>query len=162
MTLTEKIIFGAVVVAVSITGAYFLFVRDTIPSFGNAAGLGNLLAEHYIPYISTNGGFNTNLPMLNGGGEQIGANGTNVQRLDTGICYIQPYATTIAASSSAYVDCQGTAAVGTTNTGKDTALVGVSAGDSVQSILATSTVSGVAGQGLEIGAASASTSPARC
>lgn len=143
--------------AVSLVGAWFLFSPKAV-DFGQASGLGNLLAEHYIPYISTNGGFNTNLPMLNGGGEQIGTNGTNVQRLDTGMCYIQAYATTIAASSTGIVDCQATKAVGGVTTANDVALVGVSPGDNVVVELATSSQSTTYG-GINVDAASASTTP---
>lgn len=141
MTLTEKIIFGAVVVAVSIAGSYFLFFREaSLPSFGNAAGLGNLLAEHYIPYISTNGGFNTNLPMLNGGGEQVGANGTNINRFNFGTCSLIGVNANITASTSVSYDC---------------AVSGVQPGDAVFGMFATTSAS-TAGPGWEVTRSSAS------
>lgn len=142
MTLTEKIIFGAVVVAVSLVGSYFLFFRGaSLPSFGATSSVGNLLAEHYLPYVATNLGYNTALGIKNTGTEQVGTNGTVFSSENTGVCFIQPYATTIAASSTALVDCQGTAAVGTTNTGKDTALPGIVQGGFSEGTLGTTTAS---------------------
>ena len=51
--------------------------------------------------------------------------GTTVNQLNIGFCYIQTYSATIAASSTASVDCQGTAATGGLTTVNDTALTGV-------------------------------------
>ena len=85
--------------------------------------------------------------------------GTTMTRINTGTCYIKPYATTIAASTTAIVDCQGRAAVGTI-TGPTTALTGVSDGDFVVLTLSTSTArtGGVSiGSGLSVVGASAST-----
>lgn len=87
-----------------------------------------------------------------------GCLGSLVQRINEGTCYIQPYATTIAASSTAYVDCQATAAVGNTTGANDVALLGVTTGDHVVADLATSTASTVFG-GLDVTGVSASTTP---
>src|SRR4051794_11391856 len=40
---------------------------------------------------------------------KLGSSGTTLTNVNMGTCYIKPYATTIVASSSAIVDCQGTA-----------------------------------------------------
>lgn len=85
--------------------------------------------------------------------------GTQINGLNMGQCYIQAYATTIAASSTAKVDCQATQAVGGITTALDSILNGVSTNDNVQATLATSTEVNVAGQGLVVVAASASTTP---
>lgn len=78
--------------------------------------------------------------------------GTTFTRLNGGTCYIKAYATTIAASSTAQVDCQATAAVSANGIA---ALTGVTFGDSVIATLATSTA-GTASNGLVITGASAS------
>jgi hypothetical protein len=82
--------------------------------------------------------------------------GTSIAQLNAGTCYILPYATTIAATSSAQVDCQGTAAIGTTNTTLASALTGVAFGDKVQVTLSTTTA-GSTVNGLVLGGATAST-----
>jgi hypothetical protein len=69
----------------------------------------------------------------------IGSAGTNIDRLNTGTCYIKAYATTIAATSSAVVDCQATAAVSASGIG---ALAGVTFGDAVAAQLSTTTALG--------------------
>ena len=64
MTLQEKILFGATVVVVAIVavfGILKLTSSNGSPSFG---AIGNLLAEHYIPYVSTNGGYSSALPIV--------------------------------------------------------------------------------------------------
>lgn len=87
----------------------------------------------------------------------IGNSGTAVANLNMGTCYIKPYATTITASSTAIVDCQGTAAVGSI-TGVTSALTGVTLGDFVQIMLSTTTAGTSANQGeLIVAGASAST-----
>lgn len=77
---------------------------------------------------------------------------TTINQINSGTCYIKAYATTIAASSSATVDCQATAAV---SAGGIAPLAGIQYGDNVQSTLATSTA-GTTFMGLAIGGASAS------
>lgn len=76
-----------------------------------------------------------------------------------GTCYILAYATTIAASTTAAVDCQGTAAIGTTNTTNATALTGVTSASRIPGInMATSTAKSAGTYGsIEIVGASAST-----
>lgn len=75
--------------------------------------------------------------------------GTQVNGINFGQCYIRAYAATIAASSTAVVDCGG-------GTGF-TALNGVTTGDTVQAQFATTTPT--ADLGLDIIGASASTTP---
>ena len=89
------------------------------------------------------------------GSLKIGSSGTAVTRANTGVCYFKAYATTIAATSSAYVDCQATAAVGSI-TGATTALTGVTFGDNVVVNMSTTTAGTVVG-GLVVGGVSAST-----
>lgn len=89
-----------------------------------------------------------------------GCNGTAISRLNKGTCYIQPYATTIAASSTAAVECQATAATGGVTTANDTALTGVTSGDAVFVTFATSTAitaGGGAGAPFVVGAVASST-----
>lgn len=87
----------------------------------------------------------------------VGSAGTSVTQLNTGTCYIQPYATTIAASSTANVDCQATAAIGSpTNTAVDTPLLGVRNLDNVVASLSTTTA-GTTFEGLDLIGTSAST-----
>lgn len=174
MTLKDKLVFGAVVVVVTII-AQFMLVKLVGPSVAFGAA-GNLLIENYDPYVRTNGGINTNDPMTVGGaftstlGQVLsgnltntgtftqGSTGTAFSRLNGGTCYVQPYATTIAASTTAQVDCQGTQAVGSTNTANDTALAGVTLLDSVQAIFASSTSKQSWGS-IDVVGASASTTP---
>ena len=87
-------------------------------------------------------------------GFQMGSSGTNFDRINSGTCYIKAYAATIAATSSAFVDCQATAAVGASGI---SALTGVTYGDSVFVAFATSTGTTLAG--LVIQSASASGTP---
>ena len=85
----------------------------------------------------------------------VNANGTPVSRINAGTCYIKAYATTIAASSTANVDCQATAAIGTI-TATGAALTGVTDGDIVIAQLSTTTA-GTTGQGLQVIGANSST-----
>lgn len=88
----------------------------------------------------------------------IGSSGTAINQINTGQCYVVAYATTIAASSTAQVDCQGTALIYNTNTTLATALPGVTAGSNIVVTAATSTGSTNVG-GLALERASASTTP---
>lgn len=83
---------------------------------------------------------------------KIGSSGTAFARVNGGTCFIRPYAATIAATSTAQVDCQGTGAWGANGA---SALTGVSFGDSVTATLGTST-SGTTLAGLNVNAAEAS------
>lgn len=82
-------------------------------------------------------------------------NGTTFSRFNGSTCFIKAYATTIAASTTANVDCQGTAAIGTI-TGTASALTGVTDGDNVQVTLSTTTA-GTQSNGIAIIGAGAST-----
>jgi len=101
------------------------------------------------------GDFESDVAALFGSTVKIGANGTSLNRIDAGTCYIAPYATTIAATTSAAVDCQGTAAWSASGT---SALTGIVKGDFVQATLSTTTA-GVTYGGIVITGASASTTP---
>lgn len=89
----------------------------------------------------------------------IGVSGLPIANLSQGTCYLQPYATTIAASSTATVDCQGFAAVGSTApaAASTSALTGVTLGDNILASFATSTSASTTAPGLVILGASAST-----
>lgn len=80
-------------------------------------------------------------------------NGSQVNTLNYGTCYIKAYATTIAASTTATVDCQATAAVSANGI---SALTGITVDSKVIATLATSTA-GTSGLGISIIGASAST-----
>ncbi len=84
---------------------------------------------------------------------QAGSTGTAFNQINSGQCYIKPYATTIAASSTAVVDCQGTAAQSASGI---SALTGVQNGDRIVATLSTTT-SGTTFLGLHIIGAAAST-----
>ena len=92
-------------------------------------------------------------------GFKAGQNGTKFTRVNAGTCYLQPYATTIAASSTATVDCQGFGAVGSIApaAASTSPLQGVALGDVIFATLATSTSASTTAPGLTILAASAST-----
>jgi hypothetical protein len=130
-----------------------LFMPSTV-KFGAAGGM---LAENYDPYIRYNGGFNTNLPETLGGlvtataGALFSSVGTQLNGFNFGTCYIQASATTITASSTVTVDCQGS------TTGGNTALTGVTTNDNVSVNFATTTSTTYSG--LSILGASASSTP---
>jgi len=92
------------------------------------------------------------------GAMTIGSSGTAMTRVNTGTCYILAYSATIAASTTATVTCQGTAAIWNLNQVLATTLTGVANGDFVLAQLSTTTArvaSSVFG-GLVIEGASAS------
>jgi len=74
MTLKEQILFGAIVVVVAIAAMFGIqkLIAGS-PSFG---AVGNLLAEHYIPYVSTNQGYSSALPIVTT--STLGAGNTTV------------------------------------------------------------------------------------
>lgn len=121
---------------------------------------GNVVDTSYFDYFQATTGFQlgSGLTFFSSSGIKVNSTSTTIGRMNTGTCYIQAYATTIAASSTAKVECQGTAAVGGITTVNDTALTGVTTGDYVQTRLATSTA-GTTSLGLNITGASASTTP---
>lgn len=84
---------------------------------------------------------------------KIGSSGTSMDQVNTGTCYLRPYASTIAATSTVAVDCQATAAW---NASGVSALAGIVAGDSCILQLATSTA-GTTFAGIRAIGASAST-----
>lgn len=85
------------------------------------------------------------------GGVKVGSSGTTVNGLNYGICYIQASATTISASSTVTVDCQAS------TSGANTALTGITAGDTVFVKFATTTSTTFAGLSV-LGASASSTS----
>src|SRR3990167_4610088 len=116
MTYKNVWIAMVVVTIIAIGGYFFPLVQSVLGSSGTRFPNG----------LSTN----TTSPSV---GElltttvQVGSSGTDITRINTGTCYIKAYATTIAASSTATVDCQATAAVGSIS-GATSALTGVTMG----------------------------------
>ena len=140
---------GTVIVAILLAGMFF-GSKAVTKAFGSAAaGITNLTGLSIISMDGYTGMFD-----VSGSGT-----GTQFQRMNGGTCYIQAYATTIAASTTALVDCQATAAVGGITTANDTALTGVTFGDNVIANLSTTTAqSGTTGNlGLVVTGVSAST-----
>lgn len=80
--------------------------------------------------------------------------GTSIARINAGVCYLRPYATTIAASTTAKVDCQATI-LWNAGVAAPTALTGVTLNDNVVAELSTTTA-GTVSDGLSIIGASAS------
>lgn len=85
------------------------------------------------------------------GALRVGTSGTSVSRVNAGECYLAPGSATIAATSTALIDCQATAAWDADGT---SALTGVTYGDSVQVTFATSTTGNT--NGIVVQSASAS------
>lgn len=85
-----------------------------------------------------------------------GTSGVAITNLAPGTCYIKAYATTIAASSTAVVDCQGTALIDQSTGRIGAALTGVSTNDKVVVTLSTTT-SGTVSNGLVVTGANGST-----
>lgn len=136
MTLKEKIIFGAVVVVVAIIA--FIAIKSSIPvQFGFTSS--GQFAEDSMPFIRQNQGYNSQLPintsalLSTSGTFSMGTNGTALSHLIVGTCTINAYATTIAASSSAQVDCSS-------GTSAPTAITGITQGDKIFVSLASTTV----------------------
>ncbi len=138
--------------------ALILAVIACFLPMGNGKTFGNVVDTSYFDYFQATTGFNlgSSLTFFNSSGLQVNSSSTRVGRVNTGTCYILAYAATIAASTTAKVDCQATAAIYNTNTSRAVALTGVTAGDFVQASLATSTA-GTTSNGLVISGASAST-----
>ena len=144
-----------VVVVLALLFGYLYFTSASSP-FGSANVTGPIYYQTVGFQQGAAFGTRNQSYFSNTGALTIGSTGTAVNRVNTGTCYILPYATTIVASSSASVDCQGTAKIGTTNTGKATALVGVVAGDTVIASLSSTTIGSAFG-GIDIIQAVAST-----
>lgn len=86
-------------------------------------------------------------------GLKVGTTTPTAKRIAFGTCYIDPYAPTIAASSTASVDCQGTLAA---DPNGSSALAGVRPGDAVLAQLSTTTA-GTVISGIDIIGVNAST-----
>ena len=126
-------------------------------------GIGTLPIENYVPAIKFNAGYYSALPIqttstFNATGLSslssiaVGTNGTTLSQVNGGTCYIRPLAATISASSTATVECQGTAGFDASGV---SALTGVDNGDAVFIQLSTTTA-GVTGMGLHVAGATAS------
>ena len=111
-----------------------------------------IAGAYVFPKIQNTLGVNAGLDFFNG--IRIGPSpATQINELNAGTCYIWTYATTIAASSTALVDCQARA--GVSAAGGGSALTGVASGDFVNVTLATTTA-GSTFMGLNVIGATAS------
>lgn len=140
MTIKQLIVFGVVVVAVSLLGSWFLLSpKGLSATFGATNSVGNLLAEHYLPYVSTNNGYNTNLGIVDDGTFRLGTTGTVLGTGLTGVCYLQVYSATIPATTTAVADCQGNSLTYGLTTANDTLLPGVATGGFSLGVFSTTT-----------------------
>ncbi len=134
---------------------------------GDVAGAtGNLLAEDYIPYVLYNAGFKSAKDFAVSGTSaftgavdltstfSVGSAGDDFTEMNAGVCYIRPYATTIAASTTATVDCQATA-LWNASAPSVSALNGISLNDNIVGTLSTTTA-GTVSNGLVLAGISAS------
>jgi len=146
-TTTQKVL-GVVVVAGALMGALALFIL-LFGGAGHSFGLATSPQGDVVPNlqwmplglnlgsaqqftVDSSGNVVESGNVSNSGTTQIGANGTKLNHLISGIAQVIAYANTIAASSSARVDLGTTGAVGGT-------LTGVVAGDACDGF-ATTTV----------------------
>lgn len=155
---TKNIVLG-VLVAILLVGATLYFSKSSPPPVGspNPTGQVHYSLESFLQgllvgprsqfYLSNTGALTTSATVT------VGSSGTALNRLNTGTCYLAPYATTITASTSASVDCQATAGWSASGT---SALTGVTSGDFVQVRLSTTTAKATV-NGLYVIGASAST-----
>lgn len=86
-------------------------------------------------------------------GITIGDKANRLYEVNSGVCYLRPYAATIAATSTVNVDCQGTAAWSANGV---SALTGIVYGDACQLTLATTTAGATSGA-LHVAGVTAST-----
>lgn len=150
MSTTLKWIIGIVVAAIVGVAIGAVAFHSGAPAINY--GINNGAAVQNYPFWFTNGfyaGPNQQFSISASGQTTLGTTGTPFTHLNNGTCYIQPYAATIAASSSASVDCQATQATGGLTTAKDTALTGVFSGDTVIGTLG-STTAGTTFGGLDL------------
>ncbi len=138
--MTKNIIVTAIIALVVSLGVGFFAIGSQQSNVSNQNQSVQGLSERDIQAVSI----------------KIGTTGTKTNQTNWGTCYILAYATTITASSTAAVDCQKTAAVGTITTASASALVGVRFGDNIQVTLSTTTA-GSTFMGLNIIGAAAST-----
>lgn len=166
--MTNNVKLGIALAVVAVVAAFFVGHTFGTPNVSDAIGVGapgtTLPIENYVPAILYNGGYYSTLGITTTGDVsaaagtftgavaltstfQLGSAGTALSELKSGTCTIFAYATTIAASSSAQVDCSGGAAL--------TAISGIQSGDRIFASLASTTSS--AGMGLNIEWVAAST-----
>jgi len=161
---------GWVIAIVAVLALLGTLAFKSSDNFAGGAPGGRYI-EQYLPVVQYNEGINTKYGIdtestLNVDGAatfggaasltstlKVGSSGTNVSRLNHGTCYLRPYAATIAASSTAAVDCQATAGWDADGA---SALTGVTDGDFVQATLSTTTA-GTTSNGVALTGASAST-----
>lgn len=146
MSNKKSLILSLVAILLAIGGYFF----PQVPSIVSNT-LGSTFGTRFPDGISIGKG--APLPTTQGA-LIIGKTGTQINNISAGTCYIKAWATTIAATSSAYVDCQATALVGANGFA---ALPGVLNGDAVQVTLATSTEPVSPYGGLFVASAAAST-----
>jgi hypothetical protein len=152
MNKTSKLL-PAVLVAMVIAIVGLVAYRIGAPGTPDAGSIAN--SSHTAGYYDAGLGFKVNGTTVFNSSKQliVGTNGTALTRLNFGVCPVIAYAATIAASSSATVDCGSTGAIGGT-------LSGVSAGDYCD-VFSTTTISSVY-QGVSILGSTASTTAGYC
>lgn len=151
-----------------------LFQLLSFFNIGSALGVGTPFIEDYDPFVKTYG-INTTKDITTTGALtvsgataisgattltstfKVGSAGTLLNRVNAGTCYILAYSATIPATTTAQVDCQGTAAIYNLNNSLATALTGVTFGDRVVANLSTTTAAGTVWGSIHIAGASAST-----
>jgi hypothetical protein len=164
--MNKKLVYGGILIAVviAIGGLYYPTVdlsglKAAVENSLGASGTrfpNGLSADSTSPVAGqVRGTTLTSTGAATFGTAAIGSSGTTLTQVNAGTCYIAPYAATIAASSTALVECQATA-------GWDAAdistLTGVASGDAVQVILSTTTA-GSTFLGLNLAGATASNTP---
>lgn len=152
-------------------GIVIAIVIASLAFLGHEGKLGaiaptDITASNFTEVTASNGlavGTSQQFQVSSTGVVLLGTSGSSVSRLNIGTCYVRSRATTITASSTALVECQGTAAVNApwgVAGGASSALTGVSSGDFVQAKFASTTASAVgatnAGMGIVIIGATAS------
>lgn len=154
MTNTLKYIIVAVVaVLIGLGAGYYLDHQSASQPLVGAVNARP--AENYDPYIRTNGGYYSNLPIQTTGGMFIGATGSQINKIIEGQCVVFTNTATIAASTTATYDCDATSTA-TTNT--EVAITGIQKGDYVVINNATTTGVYATGTGLDtVGVVASST-----
>ncbi len=141
-------------VAVIIAICAFWSASNANGTAANAAG-STANSTHTAGYYDAGLGFKVNGTTVFNSSKQliVGSAGTAVSGINFGTCYVRPYAATIAASSTAQVDCQATQNF---MSGPGTALAGITAADVIQLDLGSTTVGTLFG-GLKLRTAFGST-----
>lgn len=100
-------------------------------------------AENYDPYIRTNGGYYSNLPIQTTGGMFIGATGSQINKIVEGQCVIYTKnAATFTGTTTAVYDCANTS---TASTNVEAPIAGLTQGDYI--VINNATTTGIYSNG---------------